>query len=71
MEHKSREEVDQFYHLFFDKTEQICASGAVVILLSTEENALKKHLRLHPFFALERQIPMRGQEQIYIVRKRG
>lgn len=71
MEHKSREEVDQFYHLFFDKTEQICASGAVVILLSTEENALKKHLRLHPVFALERQIPMRGQEQIYIVRKRG
>lgn len=71
MEHKEREEVDQFYRRFFDKTGEITADQAMVFALSTEEGILKKQLRLHEEFQLVRQIPMRGREQIYILKKRG
>lgn len=71
MENKEREEVDQFYRRFFDKTSEITADQAMVFALSTEEGILKKQLRLHEEFQLVRQIPMRGREQIYILKKRG
>lgn len=71
MEHKEREEVDRFYQRFFDKTSEITAKDAMIFALSTEEQALKKQLRLHDEFQLVRQIPMRGREQIYILKKRG
>lgn len=71
MENREREEVDRFYRRFFDKTGQITADQAMVFALSTEEGILKKQLRLHEEFQLVRQIPMRGREQIYILKKRG
>lgn len=71
MEHKDREEVDDFYHKFFEKTMEVTSEQAVLILLSTEESCMKKQLRLHKEFALIRQIPMRGRENIFIIKRRG
>lgn len=71
MEHKDREQVDQFYHMFFVKTLEITAPEAILLLLSTEESCMKKQLRLHKEFQLLRQIPMRGRENIFIIRRRG
>ena len=71
MEHKDREQVDTFYRKFFEKTSEITAPEAVLLLLSTEETCMKKQLRLHKEFTLLRQIPMRGRENIFIIKKRG
>jgi 23S rRNA G2445 N2-methylase RlmL len=71
MEHLAKEEVDKFYSSFFDKTREITSQEAMLFLLSTEEGMMKKQLRLHKEFHLVRQIPMRGQEKIYIVTRRG
>ena len=71
MENKDREQVDAFYRKFFEKTREITAPEAMLFLLSTEESCIKKQLRLHKEFALLRQIPMRGRENIFIIKKRG
>ena len=71
MENKEREQVDAFYRKFFEKTREITAPEAMLFLLSTEESCIKKQLRLHKEFALLRQIPMRGRENIFIIKKRG
>jgi hypothetical protein len=57
--------------MFFDKTLEITSREAMMFLLSTEEGVMKKQLRLHKEFQLLRQIPMRGKEKIYILKRRG
>ncbi len=71
MESRPREETDRFYRSFFEKTSEIAKTDALLFLLSTEERILKKQIRLHAEFQMLRQIPLRGREQIYIVKKRG
>lgn len=71
MENKRREEVDLFYRKFFEKTAEVTSREAMLFLLSTEENCIKKQVRIQKEFQLLRQIPMRGQENIYILKKRG
>lgn len=71
MENKSRAEVYEFYRRFFEKTMEITGSEATLLLLSTDEEAIKKHIRLYREIQLVRQIGMRGQENIFILRKRG
>lgn len=71
MENKPKSEVDHFYRSFFDKTSEITGAGALLFLLSTEEGIIKKQIRLHEEFQMLRQIPLRGKEQVYIVKRRG
>ncbi len=71
MENKSREEVDDFYYKFFEQSQKLIVAEGVLIMLSTEESIMKKQLRLHKDFQLVRQIPMRGMENIFIIKKRG
>jgi tRNA G10 N-methylase Trm11 len=71
MEQVAKEETDHFYRMFFDKTLEITSREAMLFLLSTEEGVMKKQLRLHKEFQLLRQIPMRGKEKIYILKRRG
>ncbi len=71
MEHKRKDEVDLFYEKFFVKTSSITSPDAILLLLSTEEINMKKQIRIHKEFQLLRQIPMRGKENIFIIKKRG
>lgn len=71
MENKSKETVEMFYHKFFDKAIEITTDSAMFFLLSTEENRIKKELRLRDELQLVRQIAMRGAEHIFIIKRRG
>ena len=71
MENKSREIVDEFYGNFFDKAIEVTTDQALLFVLSTEENAIKKQIRLHDKLQLVRQIAMRGAENIFIIKRRG
>lgn len=71
MENKPKETVRTFYQKFFDKAMEITVEGAMFFLLSTEENLIKKELRLRDDLQLIRQIAMRGAEHIFIIKRRG
>ena len=71
MENKSKKEVDEFYKKFIDKSVEITEKGAMMFLLSTEQDVIKKQVRLNKAIELVRTIPMRGREQIYILKRRG
>ena len=49
---KSREEMDAFYAAFFEKSKEILADEAVLILYSNEIGFVKKQLRLHREYRL-------------------
>ncbi len=71
LENKPKAEVDSFYDSFLFKTDEVLRAGGIILLLSTQEQALKRQLRLHPSFHLLRQLPMRGRDVVYIIEKRG
>lgn len=70
MQKQDLAEVDAFYRQFFEKTSEITTEGAMLFLLSAEEQTIKRQLRLHPEYSLTRQIPFR-RAQIFIITKRG
>ena len=49
---KSREEMDAFYAAFFEKSKEILADEAVLVLYSNEIGFVKKQLRLHREYRL-------------------
>ena len=49
---KSREEMDAFYAAFFEKSKEILADEAVLILYSNEIGFVKKQIRLHREYRL-------------------
>lgn len=71
MENKSREIVDEFYEKFFRKAIEVTGKEALIFVLSTEENAIKKQIRVHRELQLIRQVAMRGTEKIYIIKRKG
>jgi hypothetical protein len=71
MENQDRNEVEEFYRNFFQKAIEITDAGAMLFLLTQEENLIKKQVRLNAGLELVRQIPMRGHDQIYILKRRG
>ncbi len=70
MENKPTAEVDAFYKAFFEKSNQVLKNKGIIFLLSTEEQAIKRQLRLQKDFTLLRQLPMRKSENIFIIEKR-
>lgn len=71
MENLDRNEVEEFYRNFFQKAIELTDAGAMLFLLTQEENLIKKQVRLNAGLELVRQIPMRGHDQIYILKRRG
>lgn len=59
---KDRQEADDFYGRFFDKTESILKSGGVIIMYSGEKNLIKKHLRLNKKYKLLREFVFNEKE---------
>ena len=56
---KSREEMDAFYAAFFEKSKEILADEAVLVLYSNEIGFIKKQLRLHREYRLIQEFAIR------------
>lgn len=52
---RTKEEQDDFYQKFFEKSAELLAPGGVMILYSNEGGFVKKQLRLHPEFKLRQE----------------
>ncbi|SDB12345.1 methyltransferase domain-containing protein [Eubacterium oxidoreducens] len=62
---QSAAEEEAFYQKFFDATAKIMKPGAVVILLSTQGNRIKKQIRLHPQFSLKEEHLLRKKDELF------
>ena len=62
-----REEMGKFYRRFFEKSKEILKEDGVMIFLSGEDQEVKKQLRLDGTYRLLRQMPLRGDESVYVV----
>lgn len=63
---KSKEETDSFYAAFFQKSKEILASGAVIVMYSNEEGFVKKQLRLQEDYRLLQEYCIREKEHFYL-----
>lgn len=70
---KTKEEMDDFYAEFFEKSKRILTSDGVMIFYSNEEGFVKKQLRLHTEYKLLQEISIRKKEHfsLYIVGIKG
>ena len=66
---RTKEEQDEFYRKFFDKSQGHLTSGGYMILYCNEGSFVKKQLRLHPLFRLEKEfvIGQKGDFVLYII----
>ncbi len=66
---RTKEEQDEFYRKFFDKSQEHLASKGYMILYCNEGAFVKKQLRMHPMFRLEKEFVMgqKGDFALYIV----
>lgn len=68
---KSPKERDGFYRSFFDKSMEITCPNAMLFLVSSEENQVKKQIRLHKGLKLVRTFELRKHQNIYIIEKKA
>ena len=70
---RSKEEQDLFYQRFFEKSLEHLSGDGHMILYCNEEAFVKKQLRLHPVFRLEKEFPVgrKGEFALYIIGLRG
>lgn len=66
---RTKEEQDEFYRKFFDKSQEHLASKGYMILYCNEGAFVKKQLRMHPMFRLEKEFVMgqKGDFALYII----
>lgn len=67
---EEKEKVQTFYRKFFEKSAELTKEGSHLFLLSSEENEIKKQLRLSECFHLVRQIPFRKEESVFVIERR-
>ncbi len=63
---KTKEEMDEFYQRFFTKLPEILAKQATIILYTNEVGFVKKQLRIHPEFVLQREYCMQKKNDFYL-----
>ena len=63
---KSKEEVDAFYHSFFQKAASLLVRQGKLILYTNETGFVKKQLRLHEEYRLLQEFCIRKKEQFYL-----
>lgn len=70
---RSKEEQDLFYQRFFEKSLEHLSGDGHMILYCNEEAFVKKQLRLHPVFRLEKEFAVgrKGEFALYIIGLRG
>lgn len=70
---KSKEEMDEFYAAFFEKSKEILAPGAVIVMYTNEEGFVKKQLRLHSEYRMQQEYCVREKDHFYlfVIKYRG
>lgn len=70
---KTKEETDDFYAAFFEKSKTLLAAGGKIIFYSNEGGFVKKQLRLRREYRLLREFCIREKEHfcLYIVELKG
>ncbi len=66
----TKEEISDFYRQFFEKTDEITGEEARLILYTNEEGQIKKYLRLYKKFEIVRQIEMKKNDFLFVIKKR-
>lgn len=64
---KTKQEMDDFYYQFFEKSKEILADEAVVIMYTNEIGFVKKQLRLQKKFTLLKEICMQQKNDFYLL----
>lgn len=66
---KSKEEMDEFYRMFFIKSQELLAPEGVILMYSSEGGFIKKQLRLLPEYKLyqEYEIVKKNHDSLYII----
>ncbi|MGN0483581.1 MAG: methyltransferase domain-containing protein [Lachnospiraceae bacterium] len=58
----TRQDLDQFYRLFLEKSEEVLKPGGRIVCYSGEVGCLKKQMRLHPNWKLRKEWEIRKKE---------
>lgn len=64
---KTKQEMDDFYGDFFEKTKEILAKDAVIIMYTNEIGFVKKQLRLQKEFTLLQETCMQPKNDFYLL----
>ena len=70
---KTKEEMDDFYAAFFEKSKEVLTDCGIIIMYSNEVGFVKKQLRLHKEYNLLQQFTIRKktQDTLFIIEYRG
>lgn len=63
---RSKEEMDDFYGQFFEKSKSILAADGIIILYSNEAGFVKKQIRLHAEYKLLQEFCIREKDHFYL-----
>lgn len=63
---KTKEEMDEFYASFFEKSKELLTPGGVIILYTNEEGFVKKQLRLNVEYRLLQEKCIREKDDFYL-----
>ena len=68
---KEAEEKEEFFRNFFRSAMELTADKAMLFLISAEDKAMHKHIRLNPELRIVSEIEFRGHEKIYVIDKKS
>ena len=68
---KEAEEKEEFFRNFFRSAMELTADKAMLFLISAEDKAMHKHIRLNPELRIVSEIEFRGHEKIYVIEKKS
>lgn len=64
---RTKQEMDAFYHTFFEKAKTHLSNGAVIIMYTNEMGFVKKQLRLHNEFKLLQETCLQQKNDFYLM----
>ena len=68
---KEAEEKEEFFRNFFRSAMEVTADKAMLFLISAEDKAMHKHIRLNPELRIVSEIEFTGHEKIYVIDKKS
>ena len=68
---KEAEEKEEFFRNFFRSAMEVTADKAMLFLISAEDKAMHKHIRLNPELRIVSEIEFRSHEKIYVIEKKS
>lgn len=64
---KSKQEMDDFYRDFFEKSKEILAKEAILVMYTNEIGFVKKQLRLHKEYSLLQETCLQAKNDFYLL----